>query len=99
MFSRACFFHFAIWFGCTLCRKVISAAVEIPRIASKATFALNSAEKLFRLPPIVNLSPFPEKYFTGNKVQIHLIHLSRLLGPLQALMLARAFGRFHGGNL
>jgi hypothetical protein len=62
-FSRSCFFHFAIWFGCTLCRKAISAVVEIPRIASKATFALKSAEKLFRMPFIVDLSPFPEKIF------------------------------------
>jgi hypothetical protein len=30
----------------------------------------------------VNLSPFPEKYFTGIKVQIHLIHVSKILEPL-----------------
>ena len=48
------------------------------------------AGKFFRLPPIVNLSPFPETYFTGNKVQMHLMHLLRLLGPFHRRRLCRA---------
>src|SRR5689334_20686459 len=46
--SSTSFFHSAIWVGCTPYSEAISFAVFIPRIASRATFALKSTLYCFR---------------------------------------------------
>src|SRR5262245_5328638 len=64
-------FHPAIRFGWTPCLQARSETVKSPRIASRATFALNSAVNRLRV--VIVDRPF--------HVSIHLSHLSMIRGP------------------
>src|ERR671927_705415 len=69
-FSTACFFQSPIRLGCRACRLASSAMVCSPRMASRATLALNSAVYRFRF-DIVNRPrpgdpPYPPVPFSGT---------------------------------
>lgn len=53
--SMACRYHVLITVWCTPCSITCSAIVASPRMASKATFALNSALDFFRLPATLSV--------------------------------------------
>src|SRR5258708_8247709 len=75
--SSACFFHCAIWVGCTPYSAAISLAVLCPLIASKAILAFSSALYRFRCPPTVFSFAF------NFSIQpFFLNHPSRFLDPL-----------------
>ena len=70
--SLACRFHCTITLGCTSCLAASSASVLSPTSASRATLALNSAEKLRRVPMANILS---------RQVWVQLNTLSEFRGP------------------
>src|ERR1700730_6145692 len=78
--SRACFFHCAIWVGCTPYSAAISFAVFCALMASTATFVFRSALYRLRCPGIIGL------LFQAFSIQLfYLIPLSRKPVPLYAL--------------
>lgn len=55
--SSTCFFHWAMWLGCTPYSDAISFPVLCPLIASSATFALISISALYRFLVLSSFSP------------------------------------------